>query len=179
MRHGATKWNEINKLQGQTDIPLDENGVKMAQKAAGECSEVHFDICFCSPLERAKQTADIVLRSRNVPIVYDDRLKEMSFGEYEGTKDYWNIPDSPIGVLFSRPEEYIRPVPGGESFDELFTRTGQFMEQVIEPLMKEGKDVLIVGHGVMNTCIICRLKNIPLRDFWSVGIKQCKLTRLI
>ena len=82
MRHGKTEWNELHKLQGQTDIPLNENGRKMAREAGKRYREIHFDICYCSPLIRAKETAELVLEGRAVPIVTDDRLMEMCFGEY-------------------------------------------------------------------------------------------------
>ena len=86
MRHGKTDWNELHKLQGHTDIPLNANGIAMAENAAKKYKNVHFDVCYCSPLTRARQTADIILRDRDekVPVIIDDRLIEMGFGEYEG-----------------------------------------------------------------------------------------------
>ena len=84
MRHGKTDWNAKHKLQGRTDIPLNEEGIQMAEQAKEKYKDVNFDICYCSPLVRAKQTAEIVLEGRNIPIVYDDRLMEMCFGVYEG-----------------------------------------------------------------------------------------------
>ena len=64
MRHGKTEWNERHKLQGRTDVPLNEAGRAMAEAAREEYREVHFDICFCSPLVRARETAEILLRGR-------------------------------------------------------------------------------------------------------------------
>ena len=62
MRHGRTDWNVRHKLQGRTDIPLNEEGRRMAEKAREEYRDVPLDICFCSPLIRARETAEIVLR---------------------------------------------------------------------------------------------------------------------
>ena len=84
IRHGRTDWNDRHKLQGRTDMPLNEEGRRMAEEAREAYRDVHFDVCFCSPLIRAKETAEILLRGRDVPIQYDDRLMEMSFGSYEG-----------------------------------------------------------------------------------------------
>lgn len=100
MRHGKTDWNEIHKLQGRTDIPLNEEGRQMAAAAGKEYQDIHFDICFCSPLIRAKETAQLVLKGRDIPVLYDDRLKEMSFGIYEGIENSFQIPDCPINVFF-------------------------------------------------------------------------------
>ena len=179
IRHGRTDWNDRHKLQGRTDVPLNEEGRRMAEEAGKAYRDVHFDICFCSPLIRAKETAEILLRGRDVPIQYDDRLMEMSFGSFEGLENSFDIPDCPINVLFFTPELYVSPPGGAESLDDLFARTGAFLEEKADPLVKEGKDVLIVGHGAMNSSIVCRVRHLPRADFWSAGIENCKLMRLI
>ena len=61
IRHGKTDWNELHKLQGRTDIPLNESGRKMARDAGQRYKEINFDICFCSPLVRAMETAELLL----------------------------------------------------------------------------------------------------------------------
>ena len=175
LRHGKTEWNILRKLQGKTDIPLCDEGRKMAEDAAKRYADVHFDICYSSPLIRARETAEIILKGRDVPILTDDRLSEMGFGEYEGLAKSFDIPDCPINLLFQHPEEYTEPVGGAESLDELYERTGSFLKEVIIPLHKEGKDVLIVGHGAMNSCILTQVKGLPRKDFWSHGLMQCTL----
>ena len=179
MRHGRTDWNVRHKLQGRTDIPLNEEGRRMAEKAREEYRDVPLDICFCSPLIRAKETAEIVLRGREIPIRTDDRLMEMCFGEYEGTENSFSDPACPINTLFQDPEEYTHSVGGAETFDELFARTGEFLREVADPLIEQGKNVLIVGHGAMNLSIIGRIRNLPIREFWTPGIESCKMIRLI
>ena len=87
MRHGRTDWNDAYKLQGRTDIPLNDAGRRMAQEAAQRYREVSFDVCFCSPLIRARETAEIFLKGRDTPILFDDRLKEMCFGVCEGSEN--------------------------------------------------------------------------------------------
>ncbi len=178
IRHGKTDWNARHKLQGRTDVPLNEEGRQMAETARKEYADVHFDVCFCSPLVRARETAEILLRGRNVPIVIDDRLAEMSFGSYEGQENSFDIPDCPINVLFFHPEAYNDPPGGAESLDALFERTGEFLREVVEPLLAENKDVLIVGHGAMNSSIVCRIRGLPRERFWSAGIENCRLMRL-
>lgn len=178
MRHGKTDWNVIHRLQGRTDVPLNDEGRDMARAAGKACRNVHFDVCYCSPLIRARETAKLVLKDREVPIIYDDRLMEMSFGIYEGLAHSFQIPDCPINVLFQKPEQY-RAVEGGESFTQLFARTGAFLEERVYPALAENKDVLIIGHGAMNCSIICQVRDIPLERFWEAGIENCKLMRLV
>ena len=179
MRHGRTDWNDRHKLQGRTDVPLNEEGRRMAEKAAEEYRDIPLDVCWCSPLIRARETAEIVLRGRDVPILTDDRLREMSFGDYEGQENSFDIPDSPVNVIFWAPEKYTASVGGAETFEELFARTGSFLREVIDPLMEQGKNVLIVGHGAMNLSIISQIRHLPRKDFWSTGIENCKMMRLI
>ncbi len=179
IRHGLTDWNKEHRLQGRTDIPLNDSGREMAEKAREEYKDINFDICFCSPLIRAKETAEILLRGRDVPIYYDDRLLEMCFGEYEGVKDSFSIPNCPINVIFQDPEEYRRSVGGAETFEELFRRTGEFLRERAIPEHEAGKSVLIVGHGAMNSSIVSRIRNYPIADFWKAGIENCKLMKLL
>ena len=151
----------------------------MAENAGKEYRDIHFDVCYCSPLVRARETAELVLKNRNIPIITDERLMEMCFGIYEGIENSFSIPDCPVNVIFKSPEKYVTPVEGAESFEELYSRTGEFLEEVIKPLLDQGKDILIVGHGAMNSSIVCQVRNIPIEKFWSAGIDNCKLMRLV
>lgn len=178
IRHGRTDWNIVHRIQGRTDIPLNEEGREMARKAHDEYKDINFDVCFCSPLIRAKETAEILLKDRDVDIFYDDRLVEMCFGIYEGVENCFKIPNCPMTVFFKEPENYKVPVEGAESIEDLYKRTGEFLAEVVEPLLNEGKDVLIVGHGAMNSSIVCQVRNIPIEGFWDAGIENCKLMRL-
>ena len=178
MRHGQTDWNLQHKLQGKTDIPLNEAGRAMAENARQKYRDIHLDICYCSPLRRARETAEILLRGRDVPILSDDRLAEMDFGRCEGVKYGPLFPDSPIAAAFSTPDKYVAD-NGAETFESLFARTGEFLREVADPLLMQGKDVLIVGHVTMNCSIIGQLRGIPLKDFWSVKTDNCELVRLL
>ena len=80
MRHGRTEWNAAHRLQGKTDVPLSEKGRETAAEAGERYRDTHFDVCFCSPLIRARETAALLLWGRDVPIMEDARLEEMGFG---------------------------------------------------------------------------------------------------
>lgn len=170
-----TEWNALHKIQGRADIPLNEEGRLMAEKAWEEYKDLHIDVCYCSPLIRAVETAQIVLKNREIPIIKDERLMEMSFGDYEGIENSFAIPDCPINILFQKPGEYHESIGGAETWEELFARTGAFLKEVIDPQLQEGKDILIVGHGAMNASIICQVKGMPIEEFWSAGLEQCKI----
>lgn len=178
MRHGKTDWNLLHKLQGKTDIPLNEMGRQMARDARERYKDIHFDVCFSSPLLRARETAEIVLEGRDVPVIIDDRLAEMGFGIYEGTEEVFEKPECPVRVLFFNPEKY-EAVGGAESLESLIKRTSEFLDEVAMPLVNEGKDVLILGHGAMNSAVIGNIRHKELKDFWAEGIENCKLIKLL
>ena len=178
MRHGKTDWNLLHKLQGKTDIPLNDMGRQMARGARERYKDIHFDVCYCSPLVRARETAKLVLEGRDVPVIIDDRLSEMGFGIYEGVEEVFEKPECPVRVLFFNPEKY-EAVGGAESLESLIKRTSEFLDEVALPLVNEGKDVLILGHGAMNSAVIGNIRHKELKDFWAEGIENCKLIKLL
>ncbi|MBP5252358.1 MAG: histidine phosphatase family protein, partial [Lachnospiraceae bacterium] len=97
----------------------------------------------------------------------------------EGTENYFDDPACPVNTFFTSPETYHEAPPGGESIDDLMNRTGEFLNEKVRPFLEGGKDVLIVGHGAMNSAIITRIRNLPLEDFWNEGIENCKLKKLL
>ncbi len=58
VRHGETTWNALHKVQGSADIPLAEKGIQLAARTGQALKDVPFDVCFTSPLQRARQTAE-------------------------------------------------------------------------------------------------------------------------
>lgn len=89
-RHGQTDWNLEKKVMGRSNIPLNKNGRKQATIVRDSLFNTPIDKIICSPLLRAKQTADIINQKKQVEIIYDNRLIERDFGEFEGmnTKDF-------------------------------------------------------------------------------------------
>ena len=86
IRHGQTDWNKDMRMQGQSDIPLNENGRESAIEAGKTLANTHIDLAFSSPLKRAKETAELVLAGRDIPIIEDKRIEEICFGICEGMK---------------------------------------------------------------------------------------------
>lgn len=86
MRHGKTDWNAKHKLQGRTDIPLNDEGRRMAKKPREKYKDI---LLMCVTVLRssdAKETAEIVLRGRNIPVITDERLQERALGYMKGPR---------------------------------------------------------------------------------------------
>ena len=85
VRHGQTDFNLMKKMQGGgTEKDLNETGINQAQETKKNLENIKFDVILCSPMNRAKQTAQIIDNGRNLPIITDERIRERKLGEYEG-----------------------------------------------------------------------------------------------
>lgn len=177
VRHGETGWNSIRKLQGQTDIPLNEYGIELAELTAEGLADVSFDLVFSSPLIRSVKTAEIIKRNDNLGIITDDRIKEINFGECEGVQipGYKEKGINPIWEFEFDTENYI-PAKGGETFEEVSARSWDFFEKEIMPLEGKYENVLIVGHGCMNRTILNRIMGNALKDFWDIKLDNCAVS---
>lgn len=141
IRHGETDWNRRGLLQGQQDIPLNENGVALAENTAKgmQKKKLCFDKIYSSPLLRAFETAQIIsdyLTGGRVPVISDDRLKEMDFKRYEGQIYQGLALDS------------FTKLSGIEPFEEVRDRTMDLVRQIVADPANEGKHILISTHGV-------------------------------
>ncbi|UJL48360.1 histidine phosphatase family protein [Virgibacillus sp. NKC19-16] len=83
IRHGETDWNAGGRLQGMTDIPLNDKGIRQAEECAAFLRAVDYDVLIASPLKRAKRTAEIINNKLNLPFVEMEDFKERAFGDAE------------------------------------------------------------------------------------------------
>ena len=178
IRHGQTPWNVERRLQGRSDTDLNEIGREMAIETGKAFQKVHFDVVFTSPLKRARETAELFLGDRKVPVIEEPRVQEISFGDYEGLacgKDNYSIPDPNFNDFFEHPEHYQTP-PNGESLEELGVRTKAFMEDIMHRPELQDKTVLVSSHGCATRGILNSIRSFELADFWHGGVpKNCSV----
>lgn len=163
IRHGETVWNTQAKLQGKSDIPLNEKGVALARVTGEALADVPFAAIYSSPLKRALQTAQLVAGDRDVPIATDRRLEEIGFGIWEGLschKDHYEIPSDSFQDFFLDPFGY-QPPAQGETVRHVCGRTADFLEELIRKMGKEESNVLISCHG----CTLRALMNYFYQDY--------------
>lgn len=174
VRHGETDWNTLQKIQGHTDIPLNEKGEQQARDLALELKDIKFDHVFSSDLLRAKRTAEIIALERNLALLTTKALRERSFGKYEGS----------LGVDFfalfkdwdklSEEERWNYTVGDEESPEKANTRLINFLRETA--VAYNGKTILVVCHGGLMRNILIKF---GLATFDTVrGFGNCGYIKL-
>lgn len=138
LRHGETDWNVQSRLQGTSDIPLNENGILQAVRAARTIEAKDWDLVVSSPLSRARETARIISDANALgEVIIEPLLLERAFGEAEGLNYHeWKLTHDPK-----------QGIPGGESLAELEVRATRLLEILASRYL--GKRVLAVSHGAL------------------------------
>ncbi|MEC0302340.1 histidine phosphatase family protein [Terribacillus saccharophilus] len=146
VRHGETDWNKLGKVQGSTDIPLNERGIRQAQATRDFLAGSDFDLIVASPMKRARKTADILNEALQLPLVEMEGFVERGFGEAEGL------------TRAEREAKYPSwDFPGMESWEELVERVMLALQEVNA---KYGdKKVLLVCHGAVISAILSTISN--------------------
>lgn len=177
VRHGETVWNAKKLLQGSTDIELNEYGRELAGETGRNLENIEFDRIYSSPLIRAYETACLIRGHRNIPIIRDERLRELCFGINEGHNFKKLLEDKSTSFchFFDQPELYTAPEMG-EELEEVCKRAAEFMKEVIEPEADKLNRIMIVAHGALNKAIMCHIKQHDISKYWSGGLqKNCNV----
>ncbi len=179
IRHGETELNVKQVKQGWMDAPLNQAGRDLARLTGQAMKGLCFDACFSSPLVRARETAEIVLResgNETVPVQTDDRLKEINFGEEEGTPVTSSVLPPETAQLFYLDALRFPGFPGGESVRDLCRRTGDFLRELIA---KDRYGTVLIGtHGCALRAMMNPLYEQPER-FWQGHVPpNCSVTVL-
>lgn len=150
---------------GRTDAPLTAKGREQAAALAHVVATYPIQACFTSPLLRARETAQITLAGRNVPLLVDDRLREVDFGAWEGKK-YAEIEQGwpqLIPAWLSDPSQV--DIPEGEPFSSLRCRVREFLDE--HSRSASGDCVLVIAHGGPLAVIGLELLARPAGEFFD------------
>ena len=146
VRHGETDWNKAGKLQGHTDIELNENGLKQAEQCAQFLKGSGYEIVLTSPLKRAKQTAQIIAQNNALPIIEAPLFIERNYGQAEGMSYEERIEKFPN-----------RNYPNQETKEALRERVIKGLKQIRE--QRSEQKIILVAHGGIINCILAVLSN--------------------
>ncbi|MGP4042444.1 histidine phosphatase family protein [Gracilibacillus sp. D59] len=141
VRHGETDWNALGKIQGQTDIPLNNNGRSQADECGRYLQDSEWDLMITSPLLRAKETATIINKYLDLPLTEMEDFCERGFGDAEGMTVTERLQVFPDGIY-----------PNQESFEALTERLVEGIRKIHK--LHKGKKVLLVAHGAVINAIL-------------------------
>ncbi len=179
VRHGQTQWNSVSRVQGRTDIPLNEKGRLQAEAIAKRLEGRAFDAVYASPLSRARETAEAITKRCGGTVVLEEDLIEIQFGKWEGMTSAEL--DRVYPELFKdwgwieRPEDCLRME--AESQHEIVTRSLRFMRQ-IETRHGSNAQILVVGHTMPTKIIIAHFIGLPYNRIRSLRIENCAYNEL-
>lgn len=179
IRHGETDWNKVRRLQGRADIPLNSEGIRLAKVTSEALKDVPFTRIYTSPLKRARQTAEIIKGERDIPVIEEPRIQEISFGIYEGFhcgNENYDIPDPNFINFFDHPEKY-NPPKDAESIAELCKRTTDFLQELVHTKAYENDTILLSTHGAALRGLLSSITGRDDSEFWKGGVhKNCAVT---
>jgi len=148
LRHGQTDWNVKRLIQGQKNPPLNPAGKRNVKELEKELQHISFDVVYSSDLLRAKQTAEIIAKERNLLVTTTKLLRERAFGKYEG-KHVDAVKE--LDALLATMEQQIRfsykHEPDIESDEEIISRFITSLREIA--IINAGKTVLVITHSGM------------------------------
>lgn len=167
VRHGKIQLqDEQRRYIGQLDLPLAAEGVRQAQCLQKRIDRTEFSAVICSDLTRSRQTAEIIAKHKEVPIMPRADLREISLGQWEG------LTFAEVERQYPREFEargmdigYYR-VPGGESFADCGRRVVAAFQEILGTVTG---DILLSGHAGVNRLLLCQVLGLPLTNLFRLG----------
>jgi alpha-ribazole phosphatase len=166
IRHGQTDWNLEGRYQGQSDVPLNQNGLMQAESLIDKLNGHTFAAVYSSDLTRARQTAEPLAKRLGLSVHLEPRLREINQGEWEGVLvDDIKARYAEIWSQRTMDPANVRP-PGGETVGEVAERVHAALDDIAR--LHSGGTVLVVSHGLSIATAICRAQNIPVGRAYTV-----------
>jgi len=175
LRHAETAAQYSGCLIGSTDLPLAPEGRWKASLLAPRLAGERPSRLYCSPLLRARETAERVGESLGMTPVIDLDLREIDFGRWEGmTFDTIRASDPDAVARWARLEPDFA-FPGGESVEIFLARIRRVAKRLAEC---EGPSVLAVTHAGVIRAMICHLLGLSPRQYVLFDVKPASLTKI-
>lgn len=169
IRHGETAWNRVSRIQGHTDIPLNEAGLWQARQVGEAVAAEGVDAIYSSDLQRAADTARAIGQAAGVPVNLDVALRERHFGELEGlTHDEINT-RWPEQARRWRGRDPDYGPQGGETLKDFHARCLGALTRLAQ--RHPGQTVVLVAHGGVLDCFYRAANGVDLSvpRSWTIG----------
>lgn len=177
IRHGETAWNVDGRIQGQLDIPLNENGVWQAKQLAAAVVHEGISAIYASDLQRAFQTAQAVADDIHLPIVADTGLRERSFGVFEGLAFAEISVRWPEAAARWRRHEPDFGPDQGETLKQFYARVVDAASRIAA--RHPGRTIALVAHGGVMDCLYRAAARMPLDAPRTWRVDNASINRLL
>ena len=166
VRHGQTAWNVGEIFRGRADIPLDETGKREVHLAGETLRDETLHAVYSSPLSRSMETAENIAKFHDISVTPLDAIVDISYGEWEGLGNQEVQQKYPElhALWLSEPHKVL--FPGGESLDEVRSRTIAALDDLLVKHQEE--NFALVAHRVPNKVICCALLGLDNSHFWHI-----------
>ena len=176
VRHGETGWNAQRRYQGWSDLPLNKVGLQQADALAAHLADEQIGASYTSDLERAMQTAQCIAERHGQPVIADLRLREISFGDWEGLtfdeiRTRWpEEVDAWLGDSL-----HVAP-PGGETLAQVAERVQGALDDIDGE--NAGQTVLLVSHGGPLRVLLCLALGLDAQAHWRFRLDTASVSEL-
>jgi len=172
-RHGETAWNVTEVFRGQSDVDLNDIGLKQAELLADYLSERKIEAVFSGPLQRAMKTARAIALRHGLTVIPAPGLNDMSFGVWEG------VPVSEVRKKYPQlyaewtAEPHRVQIPGGDTLEAVSKRAMTLLNEVIQ---KHRGTVVLVSHRVVHKLLILAMLGLDNSGFWKIKLDTAAMT---
>ena len=166
VRHGQSHWNVANKICGATDIDLTDMGHEQAYETGRKLEErgIRVDVILCSPLLRAKHTAEHIGEVLGMSVKVDERRIEQNFGKFEGA------PRNSVEFQTMK-RRFTYDFDGGESMMRVASRIYNLLDEIRE--RNDGLNYLLVAHNGIARVVNSYFHNMENEEYSAFGIDNC------
>ena len=177
VRHGATDWNLEHRCQGASDRDLSEVGLRQAEEIAVLLRAEKLSAIYASDLKRARRTAEVIGQPHNLPVLIEEKIRELDHGKLEGLT--FNEIKANYGDFLTRwrAEPAELQVPGGERLIDVAERAWTGLNQIVERHSR-ADNIVVVSHSFPIIGIVCRITGTHLNSYRDFHLDPCGISRV-
>lgn len=162
VRHGQTLWNQQRRMQGQSDSPLTETGVRQSRLLGQRLARMPFSALYSSDSGRAHHTARNVAEITGHPVIVDNRLRERNFGVFEGLNGEEIQARYPEAYARFKNRDVAYVIPGGESALAFRERALHCLNEIAD--RHANSLIVVITHGLVLDVVFRAATGIPFEE---------------
>jgi len=177
VRHGATDWNLEHRCQGSSDRDLSAIGVRQAEELAVRLRAENISAIYASDLKRARRTAEAIGQPHQLPVIIEERIRELDHGKLEGLTFSEIKANYGEFLIRWRTEPAELQVPGGERLIDVAERAWFGLNEIVAR-HDSSENIVVVSHNFPIVGVVCKITGTHLNDYRNFHLDPCGVSRL-